>query len=330
MTKRILVVGVGSIGERHTRCFLSTGRADVSICETNETLRQQIAGKYTIPRSYSSLNDALAEHHDAVVLCTPAPLHIPMARQCAEAGWHLLIEKPLAVEPTGVDQLQMLVRERQLACAVAYVTRMHPALSAMKEAIASGRFGAPVQLVAVGGQHFPTYRPAYREIYYADHAQGGGAIQDALTHTLNAGQWLVGNAERVAADAAHQVLDGVDVEDTAHVLARHGRVLGSYCLNQYQAANESTVTVVCEGATIRYEGHRTRWRWLVEPDGNWEEEVFPTLQRDDLFVAQANHFLDVIAGQALPHCSLEEGLTTLKTVQAIQRSLTTSQWESVH
>lgn len=327
--KRVLVIGVGSIGERHLRCFLATGRADVAICETNAALRQRIAGSYNVRNAFADLDAALAEAHDAVVICTPAQLHIPMAQQCAEANLHLLIEKPLAIGPQGVDALRQTVSDRHLACAVAYVTRMHPALSAMRQAIAAGRFGDPVQFVACGGQHFPKYRPAYRDIYYADHAQGGGAIQDALTHTLNAGQWLVGNIDRVAADAAHQVLEGVSVEDTAHVLARHGRVLGSYCLNQYQAANENTITVVCQGATVRYEGHHTRWRWLLEPDGQWEEEVFPKLERDDLFVAQANHFLDVIEGKALPHCTLDEALATLNAVMAIQRAVASGRWESV-
>ena len=105
--------------------------------------------------------------------------------------------------------------------------------------------------------------------------------------------------------------------------------MGNYCLNQYQAANENTITVVCQGATVRYEGHNVLWRWLVEPDGVWEEEVFPKLERDDLFVAQANHFLDMIESNASPHCSLDEGLATLKVVMAIQRALTTRQWESV-
>ena len=57
---------------------------------------------------------------------------------------------------------------------------------AMKQEIDACRFGRIVQVIAVSGQHFPFYRPAYRETYYTDHATGGGAIQDALTHTINA------------------------------------------------------------------------------------------------------------------------------------------------
>ena len=58
---------------------------------------------------------------------------------------------------------------------VAYVMRSHPALAAMRNAIQNGRFGEPVHLYATGGQHFPTYRPAYRDIYYRDRATGGDA-----------------------------------------------------------------------------------------------------------------------------------------------------------
>ena len=60
--------------------------------------------------------------------------------------------------------------------------------------IRSGRFGEPVQIVATCGQHFPHYRPAYRDTYYRDRRTGGGAVQDALTHIINAGEWLVGPA----------------------------------------------------------------------------------------------------------------------------------------
>jgi predicted dehydrogenase len=207
------------------------------------------------------------------------------------------------------------------------VLRHHPALRAMRDAIHGGRFGRPVQLVAVCGQHFPTYRPAYREIYYTDRATGGGAVQDALTHTMNAGQWLAGPIDRVAADVAHQVLDGVDVEDTAHVLARHGEVLASYSLNQYQAPNEFTMTVVCERGTCRFQLHKHCWAWVQRPDAPWHEEGISGLQRDDLFIAQANAFLNLLDGSAEPTCSLAEAVQTLRTNLAVLASADEGTWK---
>ncbi len=320
-TRDVLIVGAGSIGERHFRCFQATGRARVSLCEINRELRERIAAQYGVARTYADLDAALVDSHDAAVIATPAHLHIPMAATLCEAGVHLLIEKPLSTSLEGIDALEQALTQRNLLAAVAYVLRHQPALQAIRDAIYAGRFGRPVQLVAVCGQHFPTYRPAYREIYYSDRATGGGAVQDALTHVMNAGQWLVGPIDWLAADAAHQVLEGVDVEDTVHVIARHGDLLASYSLNQHQAPNELVITVVCEQGTCRVELHRGRWAWMTRPDTPWQEESFAGPERDDLFVAQANAFLDAIEGQAEPTCNLQEAVQTLRTNLAVLASV---------
>ncbi len=328
--KTVLIVGVGSIGQRHLRCFQQTGRARLSICEVNPDLRSQVGEEYRIDRQFPDLDAALAGRHDAAVIATPAHLHVPMAVRLAEAGLHLLIEKPLSTGMEGIDALRRTLQSRGLLAAVAYVYRAIPALRAMKEAVSSGRFGPPVQVTATCGQHFPTYRPAYRETYYRDRATGGGAIQDALTHVLNAAEWLVGPIDRLLADAAHQVLEGVAVEDTVHVLTRHGGVLGCYSLNQHQAPNEITITVVCQRGTARFENHFQRWRWMLHPDEPWRDEPQEQLPRDALFIHQANAFLDALEGRALPPCSLEEGIQTLRTNLAALASVEQGSWQIIH
>ena len=327
--KNLLIVGVGSIGLRHLRCFQNTGRVRVSFCETNPTLRLQVAEEYRIDRHYADLDAALADRHDAAVIATPAHLHIPIAIRLAEAGMHLLLEKPLSTSMDGIDTLRQAIQNRDLLAAVAYVHRANPVLQAMKEAIASGRFGQPVQVIATCGQHFPTYRPAYRETYYRDRTTGGGAIQDALTHILNAAEWLVGPIDRLSSDASHQMLDGVTVEDTVHVLTRHGLVLGCYSLNQHQAPNETTITVVCQKGTARYEFHQNRWRWMLQPNEPWYDEPQEPLSRDTLFIHQANAFLDVLEGRALPLCSLEEGIQTLRVNLATLASVEQGSWQVI-
>ena len=324
-SKRVLVIGVGSIGERHVRCFQDTGQAAVSIVETNAQLRADIAGRYRVDAAFESLAAALDASFDAAVICTPADVHVPMAIECARRGMHLLIEKPLSIDRARVDELAAVVRENRLVVGIAYVLRCHPALTAMRAAIQSGRFGSPVQIVATSGQHFPTYRPAYREIYYASHATGGGAVQDALTHVINASEWLVGPITSLAADSAHQVLPGVSVEDTVHVVARHGTVLGCYSLNQHQAPNEFTLTVICERGTARFEYHQHRYRWMTEAGGEWQDESVRPLERDTLFICQAARFLEATNGDA-PLCSLGEGEQTLRVNLAILAACRSKTW----
>ncbi len=327
--KRVLVIGVGSIGHRHLRCFQKTGRVRLSICEVNQELARQIAEQYGVEHVYHDVDTALAERPDAAVVTTPAHLHVPISTRLAEAGVHLLIEKPLSTSLAGIAELQQAIARRGVVAAVAYVYHAHPVLSDMRKALLEGRFGAPVHVVATCGQHFPTYRPAYREIYYKDRATGGGAIQDALTHILNASEWLVGPIDRLVCDAAHQVLEGVAVEDTVNLLARHGRALASYSLNQHQAPNEVTITVVCERGTARFEGHAMRWRWMEKPEESWHDVPFEPLERDALFVTQAQGFLDAVDGLAPPLCTLEQGLQTLRVNLAALASAEQGTWQEV-
>lgn len=309
---RVLVVGAGSIGERHVRCFQSTARVDVLLCEALAERREAVAKQYGISETYSNLKDALNASFDAAVVATPAHLHVDMAIQLAQKGVHLLIEKPVSTSLDRVDDLQQIVSGKSLTVVVGYVHRMHPMLQAMKEALHSGRFGAPVQIVGFAGQHFPKYRPAYHEVYYADRRVGGGAIQDAITHMLNAGEWLVGPIQHLASDADHQVLPKVTVEDTVHVLTRQGSVMGTYTLNQYQAPNEMSILVVCSEGTVKFERHNLRWGWMVEPDAPWQWETVAELERDVGFVDQAQSFLDMIEGKQTALCTLDEGIQTLR------------------
>ncbi|WP_437221719.1 Gfo/Idh/MocA family protein [Planctomicrobium sp. SH661] len=322
----VLVIGTGSIGERHLRCFLSTERANVGFVELREDQRNVIAERYPAARPYASLESAFADRFGAAVIATPAPLHIPQAIQCLTQGLHVLIEKPLSVQLTGIDELKAAVEQSGKVAAVAYVYRANPVLAEFREVLRSGKYGPPRELVAVAGQNFPTYRPAYAQTYYASHAQGGGAVQDALTHVINAGQWLIGDIDRLVADFSHQQLPHVTVEDTVHVLARQAGVLSSYSLNQHQFANEIVITVACAGGTLRYENHLNRWRVMEKPDGPWIDSVQRTLQRDDLFIRQAAAFLDALEGKQEPLCTLAEGLATLQVNRAIIRSVETGSW----
>lgn len=327
---RVLVVGVGSIGERHLRCFHTTGRSEVAFCEPNPDLRATIAERYPHAQGFPSLEAAIAGGgSNAAVIATPAPLHIPIATQLAQAGLHLLIEKPLSTTLAGIEQLQEEVARRSLITAVGYTHRAHPAVQALKEVLLSERFGTPRQMTIITGQDFAFARPAYRNIYFADPAQGGGAIQDSITHMYNVGEWLLGPMTRLVTDAAHQALADVTVEDTVHTLARHGSVPATYTCNLYQAPNEATITIVCEQGTIRSEHGECRWSWMTEPFGTWTHQALPRPDRDTMYIVQADAFLDAVEGKRTPLCSLDEGIQTLRVNLASLRSWHERRWEEV-
>jgi len=223
------------------------------------------------------------------------------------------------------------VLEQRLVAQVGYTFRHHPLVAKVKDQIDQGRWGLPLQLTIVSGQHFPTYRPAYRDIYYARHETGGGAIQDALTHFLDTAQWWLGSIDRLTGDMEHLSLKGVEVEDTVNVLARHSNIMASYNFNQHQYPNESIFTLVCERGTLRLELCANRLRIMDRPDGDWEDEISNAFQRDDIFVSQANSFLDAIEGQPSISCTIDEAKHTLNCQMALlEEAKQASQWQNVN
>lgn len=319
----ILIIGCGSIGERHLRCFQKTGRCDVSVCDANPRLLAEVSGRYGVT-SYANLADALkARTFDALVICTPAQTHLAIAREGARHGAALLIEKPLAVSLDEVVETHAAINSGGCFTAVAYVLHCFPWIAAAREFVRGGALGRPLHASVVAGQHFPTFRPAYREIYYNRHETGGGAVQDALTHLVNAMEWLVGPLTRVFCDAAHQQLEGVTVEDTVNISARHGGMLVSYAMTQFQAPNEITMLIHCANGSVKIENHMQRWGSMRLGEKDWTWHTTPPLERDDLFTAQANAFLDGMEGKPCALSTFDEAVQTLRFNLAALRSAAT-------
>jgi predicted dehydrogenase len=312
MTDEILVVGCGSIGERHLRCLQRTGRAKVFACDPNLDLLGRIERQYAV-EVFASVDAALAARgFRGIVICTPAQTHLDIALAGLRQGAGLLIEKPLGTSLEKVPVVRDEIVRSGRFTGVAYVYHCMPWIEGARDVLAGGELGRPLHVSVVTGQHFPTFRPAYREIYYTRHETGGGAIQDALTHLANAVEWLIGPTTRLFCDAGHQSLEGVMVEDTVNVAARNGGVLVNYALNQFQAPNEMTMQIHCEGGSLKVEGHEQRFGVMRRGADKWEWRKCGPLERDDIFIAQANAFLDGLHGRSTALCSFEEAVQTLK------------------
>ena len=124
--QRVLVLGAGSIGERHVRCFQATGRAEVAICEPNPSIRNAVAERYGIAATYTSLESALAHPFDLAVVATPAPFHISQARELVDRGISPLIEKPLSLNLEGLPELHMVVAQTDVDYRVPILFRPEP------------------------------------------------------------------------------------------------------------------------------------------------------------------------------------------------------------
>ena len=322
MAKEILVVGVGSIGERHVRCFGQLPGITVSACEINEGLLARIKEKYRLRQTFTDWNSIPLEQFYAVVICTPANLHVPMIRRALEHSCHVLCEKPLAVDLAGVEEMIEFAESSDRVTAVAYVWRCNAALHAFKAIVDSGTLGQIQQMAACWGQEFPRYRPAYADIYYKDHKTGGGALQDAVTHIVNFLEWILGPTSEVFCLADHLVLPKVQVEDTASLTLKFKDrpMIGTLTLNQFQKHDEGTVQFAGTKTSARFD----YTKWTVEvfdvEQRIWQGKSYPIYERDEMYITQAQAFLDGVEKGVPRPCSLRDAFGTLKTIQAAFRS----------
>jgi len=313
---KILIIGCGSIGERHLRCFARSGRAAVTGCDANPQLLASIAKSYDVAVTTDWMQALTQTQFDAAVICTPAHLHVPIAIELLNRGLHVLIEKPLSQSLTGVAELVATHQRKGRKVAVAYVLHVYPLLAAAREFLLSGALGPVLHATFTGGQYFPAGRPAhavhYSKTYYRDRKTGGGAIQDALTHTVNWVESILGPTDSVLCDCAHQALPEVTVEDTVNLSARNGATLVNYTLNQFQAPNEATYQFNTATGSVKLEMHNRRWGILRLGESDWTWHEVPPQDRDGPFIEQANRFLDLIEGKPSQLCSLEAGIQTLR------------------
>ena len=122
----ILIIGCGSIGERHLRCFQKTGRCTVTACDTNPALLSAMRERYGAT-GFATLDEALAAStYDAAVICTPAHLHLPMAKRLLGLGLHVFIEKPLATTVADAERVVACARANGRKLVIGYILRHHP------------------------------------------------------------------------------------------------------------------------------------------------------------------------------------------------------------
>lgn len=312
-----LVIGVGSIGERHLRNFLRVPDVRCSIAEVDTATRERVAGDHAVEAAYPDYRAADLARFDGVVICVPANLHVPMALDVVSAGTHVLTEKPLAMSLEGVDLLKQRRDERGVVVSVAFPLRSSPVYRELRDRVAAGDLGAVRLVHYYTGQYWPDMRQAYPPAYAQSRDTGGGAIPDHLVHLINHFEWMLGPVEAVSAHHWRLGLHDIATEDSAQVTLRFAggavAVLGT-CLCQRDTITQ--LQVVAERGTMRIRDGADAVEIFQDDADRWRPGSTAALERDGIFLEQARHFIDCIAGRATPRCTVEEAEQTLRTVLA--------------
>jgi predicted dehydrogenase len=328
----VLVIGGGSIGERHVRCFLKTGECDVSLCEVDAAKREKIAKTYPVKETLPEFGRLELGQFHVTVVATPAPFHIQQSLAAARAGCHLLCEKPLSDKLAGIQELIDTLQATKRVGATAFTMRSVTPVRRMKEQIEKGAIGVPRFAVINIAQHFPSIRPDYQRIYFAKKAMAGGTLFDMCPHSINMLEWFLGPEREISCMADRLAIEGIETDDTALLNIRYrSGALGEINTVMFARNYRYDVTVHGTGGTLVYDYVKTELALHTDGTPNSPPasvEKFPA-ERDDLYVEQARHFLAATRGEKPVACTIEDGWQTLRAVFAARRSVESGRAERV-
>jgi predicted dehydrogenase len=315
---KFLIAGYGSIGRRHLRNLQLLGEDDILLYRSGKSTLSTDEVK-DIPVIYD-IHEALAHKPDAVIVANPTALHLDAAIPAAEAGCHLFMEKPISHNLEGLDQLKQALNENGGKAFVGFQFRFHPGLRKINDLLSDGAVGQPISARAHWGEYLPDWHPweDYRNSYSARADLGGGVVL-TLCHPLDYMRWLLGEVESLWA-LTHQLSElEMDVEGVAEIGLRFaGGTLGSVHVNYGQRPPVHHLEVVGSKGTLRWDNADGEAHLYSGKADCWETFAPPEdFERNDLFLAEMKHFIDVAKGKTEPLCTLQDGVRVLEIVEAV-------------
>jgi predicted dehydrogenase len=326
---RILIVGLGSIGQRHLRLARELfPKADIRVLR-HKAIRE--VPEYS-NGGFSSIEKAIAFAPQIAVIASPAPFHIATAQALAEVGVHLLIEKPLSASLDGVTQLLETCQKQGTVLLTGYNLRFLPSLQRFRDLLDESVIGKVLSVRCEFGQYLPSWRPDsdYRQGVSARRELGGGALLE-LSHELDYLRWIFGEVNWVKATLSRQSSLEIDVEDTAHLTmgftptTEGHQLIGSINLDFIRHDTTRLCTAIGENGSLRWNGLTGEVALYEAGAKEWQELFSHPHQRDDSYRAEWKNFIACVTEHQMPFITGEDGLKVLKIIEAARTSAKSGQ-----
>lgn len=218
MSKKIkfAIIGTGMIAERHVAALAEIPEAELyAVYDKNKCRAEKFAEKYSL-KIYGTFDELLKDSQlTAVTIATPTGVHKEVAVPCAEAGKHILCEKPLDINLEKADAIIDACDKNNVYLSAVFQARFSDQVKLIKDAIEAERFG---RLVLCSAQV-----KWFRSQEYYDSADwrgtwdidGGGALMNQSIHIIDLLLYLAGKPKMVHAFAGTMTHERLEVEDNA-------------------------------------------------------------------------------------------------------------------
>ena len=205
----------------------------------------------------------MAEHPDAVIICSETSLHLPLTRLAARGGAHILCEKPIATTLEDALQMQDVCQAAGVKFMTAYPMRFDSSLISLKARLAQKDLGRILAIIGINHAENPMHRRAW---FANKHLAGGGAVMDHTVHLTDLYRWLLESEVRcVQAEVSNPFFPDLDIDSAGFATL----ILGT---------GETQVPASIDCSWSRPVGIYPRWGHLklevILEDGAFEIDAF--------------------------------------------------------
>ena len=332
---RCAVIGCGTIAAVHARILSALETADlVACCDIIPERATALAGDLGIPRWTTDYAEILADPEiDSVTICTPHYLHAPMIIAAAEAGKHVLVEKPMAMDGASAAEAVAACRAAGVRLGVCLQNRRNAATVQVKRAIEEGLLG---RLLMLSGQVL-WYRG---EEYYTESTwrgrwatEGGGALINQAIHTLDLMTYLGSDVRTVSARMGTLGHRTIEVEDAVSaVLEYESGALGSFAAATcaYPGSDVRLEVMGSEGSAlivgqelVRFQTRDGREAPAVDASSNGQHVAAGKDYYGSSHGLVVEDFVDAVREDRDPLITGEEGQRSIELLEAIYTSART-------
>ena len=344
---RTALIGCGKVGQIHAAALCELAESElVAVCDSDSQRASAFSARFGAC-AFTDVGELLKEAApQAIVVCTPHPLHATAVIQAAQAGVSALVEKPLAAGLADCDAMLTASRKAGTKLGVVSQRRLYEPVLRMKAAIEAGKIGTP----ALGVFSMFSWRD---QAYYQSDpwrgkwaSEGGGVLVNQSPHQLDLLQWFMGQIDEISGCWANLNHPYIEVEDTALAMIRFkngglGSVVtslsqrpGIYTKVHIHGANGASVGVQTDRGATFVAGVSE----VAEPPVNdlWtipgEENLLPSFQAEDrarfqqvnptthYHALQIQDFLQAVRDDRPPLVTGEDGRIVVAMFTAIYRS----------
>jgi len=323
---RIAIIGCGRISKNHFAAIAAypDDLELISVCDNATEALKEATETYNV-NGYLSLTEMLKnEKLDAIAICTPSGIHPDQAVEIAEAGVHIISEKPMATRLSDGVKMVKACDNAGVRLFVVKQNRRNTTLQLLKRAMEEKRFG---RIYMVNLNVFWT-RP--QEYYDQAKWRGtweldGGAFMNQASHYVDLVDWLIGPVEKIQAMMGTLDRD-IEVEDTGvlNIKWRSG-AMGSMNVTMltYPKNYEGSITILGEKGTVRVGGLAVNeiQHWEFEDQKDYDEQIQnANYQTTSVYgfghPLYYKNVVDVLRGNAEPETDGREGLKSLEVLIA--------------